>query len=419
MPVRACLFVAMAATICARAAAGEKLWTVRGRVIDGQGHGIPAAELSPYWAASGVKWADVEALVKARNGNALWAETGRMEAWGSRRPVSTNADGSFALELEDVNHWFLAMDKERKRGAVVAVDPKAPPTDLKVTLQPLVKVRGIVRVAGKNAPVQSSCVSVRNLPSPKFPLARGRLAACCSDKSQFEFLLPPGEYLLEANNDETLDKFLAETTGLYKITVPSDKLELDAGTLELSISTRRHASELIEEAKRKGTFGDYRKHYGRKPPQWHIADARGVGKDVQIADFKGKWVVLYFWGPDCVPCLKNGIPKLMKFDEAHAKTRDRFVILSFCLNYRGEFKTIAEVDKHLEHVVQNVWGKPPAFPMLLDNTFATYESFGLDSTCRPAGSSRAPGLGDLLLIDPEGRLVEGDLETLAGRLKAP
>ena len=35
---------------------------------------------------------------------------------------------------------------------------------------------------------------------------------------------------------------------------------------------------------------------GKEPPAWHITDARGVPKDVRPSDFKGKWVVLEFWG---------------------------------------------------------------------------------------------------------------------------
>ena len=38
------------------------------------------------------------------------------------------------------------------------------------------------------------------------------------------------------------------------------------------------------------------RHVGKAPPPWHVTDARGVNKEVQLADFKGKWVLLEFWG---------------------------------------------------------------------------------------------------------------------------
>jgi hypothetical protein len=36
-----------------------------------------------------------------------------------------------------------------------------------------------------------------------------------------------------------------------------------------------------------GMFGDYTKLYGQKPPAWHVTEARGVSKEVQLSDFKG------------------------------------------------------------------------------------------------------------------------------------
>jgi len=38
------------------------------------------------------------------------------------------------------------------------------------------------------------------------------------------------------------------------------------------------------------------RHKGKAPPAWKVTDARGVKKDVTLADFKGKWVLVEFWG---------------------------------------------------------------------------------------------------------------------------
>jgi len=38
------------------------------------------------------------------------------------------------------------------------------------------------------------------------------------------------------------------------------------------------------------------KHVGKAPPEWNVTDARGVAKTVKISDFKGKWVMIEFWG---------------------------------------------------------------------------------------------------------------------------
>ena len=138
----------------------------------------------------------------------------------------------------------------------------------------------------------------------------------------------------------------------------------------------------------------------------HITDARGINKDVQPSDFKGKWVLVDFWGFGCAPCLRQGLPNLVKFSEEHSAERDRFEILAVCIDPDGDLKSMAEVDRKLEPIIKHVWGgKGLPFPVLLDSTFQTWERYGL------------PGLGVVLLIDPQGNLVEGDEMVLAEKLK--
>ena len=47
---------------------------------------------------------------------------------------------------------------------------------------------------------------------------------------------------------------------------------------------------------------------GKPAPMLNPTDARGVSKTVQIADYKGKWVALEFWGHWCGPCVAGAIP---------------------------------------------------------------------------------------------------------------
>lgn len=96
----------------------------------------------------------------------------------------------------------------------------------------------------------------------------------------------------------------------------------------------------------------------------------------------------------------------MKFYDDHQSQRDQFEIIAICIDYDGELKTLTEVDHALEPIVKNVWnGKPLPFPVLLDPTFKTWETFGLN------------GLGDSILIDPNGNMIAGDDSTLAEKLK--
>jgi hypothetical protein len=95
----------------------------------------------------------------------------------------------------------------------------------------------------------------------------------------------------------------------------------------------------------------------------------------------------------------------MRFYDEHAAHRDEFEIVAFCIDHDGELKSLKDLDRQLKPVVENVWnGRQLPFPLLLDASFQTCESFGID------------GFGKML-IDPQGRLVQGDEKTLAKKLK--
>ncbi|MFN7289411.1 MAG: hypothetical protein ACK5T6_02395, partial [Pirellula sp.] len=62
---------------------------------------------------------------------------------------------------------------------------------------------------------------------------------------------------------------------------------------------------------------------------------------------------------------------------------------------------VASLERELEPIKKNVWGgKGISFPIVIDNTVANWERYAIR------------GLGDYLLIDPDGRVTRGDLDTL-------
>ena len=86
----------------------------------------------------------------------------------------------------------------------------------------------------------------------------------------FSFRLPPGDYQLRTVSREY--EPVAKT-----ISLKPNALDVDLGTIDVPI-------DFIT------------KHKGKTLPPWHVTDARGVSKDVKLSDFKGKWVLLEFWG---------------------------------------------------------------------------------------------------------------------------
>jgi peroxiredoxin len=122
---------------------------------------------------------------------------------------------------------------------------------------------------------------------------------------------------------------------------------------------------------------------------------RGAKKDVQLSDYRGKWVVLEFWNLSCKICLKRNLPAWSEFYTAHAAQRDRFEIVSICVDVDEDLGSIADVERRLQPIVKHVWqGRDLPFPMLLDSGLRTWQSYGLDYMART------------LLVDPAGNLTD-------------
>jgi hypothetical protein len=98
-----------------------------------------------------------------------------------------------------------------------------------------------------------------------------RVAAHNSRESRFSLKLPAGKYEFDGYGSFT------DFEGVRKeVTLEAGK-NLEMGAVDLKLTP-------------------IAKHYGKAPPQWHVTAARGVKPDVKFADFKGKWVVIEFWG---------------------------------------------------------------------------------------------------------------------------
>ena len=82
--------------------------------------------------------------------------------------------------------------------------------------------------------------------------------------------LPPGDYsfyMYGADvNSVTVDRF-----------IEGDEGEIDLGTIDLEATA-------------------IAKLYGKSCPELKISDARGVKPDFKLADLRGKYVLIEFWG---------------------------------------------------------------------------------------------------------------------------
>jgi hypothetical protein len=211
---------------------------ITGRVLDAADKPVVEADVATFWGG----------------------DTGTMQPFNG---VKTDKEGKFSMPLQSpFAQSVLAMDKDRKNGGMVVVGGQSlKPIEIK--LGPLVKVHGdfFCKETNKKPTWTNLFITV----APHI-----RVAQCSSTKAEFSFLLPPGGYHFRGygSDVQSVDREVA-------LSVDTPDLDLKTIDMEATIIAR---------------------HVGKTPPAWHVTDARGPKKDVKLSDFKGKWVLVEFWG---------------------------------------------------------------------------------------------------------------------------
>jgi hypothetical protein len=329
---------------------GQVRQKISGRVIDVDGKAIAHADVSSLWRADGDK---------------IQRITG----------VQTDQQGNFSLpSLAAFGNAVMALDKERKNGGLVMVNGQVP--SLVVKVQPLIKVHGSLFCKELNKRPDKTSVSIyaQSTSVPAIwslrPMSAQeviylkpnplRLLQGSAKDGVFSLLLPAGVYKFQAHGEQVQDVE-------RMLTLSASRADLDLKTLDMP------ATLLAS-------------HVGKTLPPWKVTDARGAKKEVQISDFKGKWVLVTFW----VASMSH-FPGLIDLYETRAKDRDKFQIIAFHDPTTKNFKELDERYKKLKEMYFP--GRDLPFPVLLDSTGETFKKFGI---------RRFP---TNILVDPEGKLV--------------
>ncbi|MHC4550304.1 MAG: carboxypeptidase regulatory-like domain-containing protein [Planctomycetota bacterium] len=218
----------------ASAAFAQEQVSIVGKVVDEAGQPVAAATVATFWV----------------EGNPF-------------RGTTTDADGKFTLRADFRGQpiVILVKDKERKHGALSRFSQASFGKERTLTLEKLVTVKGKFGCKELKQTPPWTNIYLNYLPG------RIRLARFMSDHAKFEFKLPPGDYQFHCYGTDvktkTFEQFIEEDTDFKTIDLPATEIA---------------------------------KLYGKKAPDLKVTDARGVKKNVKLRDFKGKYVLIEFWG---------------------------------------------------------------------------------------------------------------------------
>ena len=213
------------------------------RVVGSDGQPVANADVALFWQVKGgaMKPTDAKAGVSDRNGKASL----QVETWNEKRPV-------------------LVLSADRKFGAIVGVTNTDENKELTATLVPTVRAMGKLDCPELNAkpPWANTMVSPAGF--------SGRVAQDMGESAKFDFVLPAGKY--------TFYSYGSDVEGLRQpIQLAENEGEHDFGTTHLKASA-------IAKLK------------GKPAPNWDVTAVRGIKAKTTLADYKGKWVFLEFWG---------------------------------------------------------------------------------------------------------------------------
>ena len=294
--------------------------------------------------------------------------------WIFNGVTKTGPDGTVKVKYRDCTGALVVRDPVTHAMGVVTVTPAtALQGPVKVTLKPERKVN-VPAVCGELT--QAKMVGKDTFMSYVTTADGRRIGFTCNDSGKLDFLLPAGEYKVQVYGNELMGR------ATVKLVVPDDRSEYTAPQVTLPPS-------------------GFLALLG-KPAPGLTGVAGWKGEPVRLADLKGQYVLLEFWGYWCGPCIAQ-MPVLVQL---HEKFRGKgVVVIGVHLDVDGEVTTAKQFDEKLAGFKADAWaGKDLPFPVIL----ASGKRLGSGENA-PRGELAmrygVQGYPTTILIDREGKVA--------------
>ena len=212
-----------------------------------------------------------------------------------------------------------------------------------------------------------------------------------SEQHRFEFYLPPGSYKINAYGREMYGKLLP-------IEVPEGFREVELNPVHLPPSRLARLR-------------------GRPAPEFSKIKAWKNSKPLRIADLRGRFILLDFWGFWCGPCIA-AMPEMMRIHDALADEGLMIVAV-----HDDSIDSMQALERHLVKFTEEHWdGREIPFPIAIDGGGET----DIPGTDRTAKGSTTAAYGvqawpTTILIGPDGNVIERmrirDVETSIAQIR--
>ncbi|MBP3953918.1 sigma-70 family RNA polymerase sigma factor [Gemmata sp. G18] len=312
-----------------------------------------------------------------------WEQFNRVPEGGIRDPETgwtffnartTDADGTVKVLFDEwASDQIVVRDPVSKRVGNARMSPAMflASSTVTVTLQPECRVLATVRCEELTKAGRTDYFhSIIETPDGR------QIASTGNEAGKLEYLLPPGDYTLALFGTEWM------VSKRVKITVPKDRNEHVVEPVDLL------PNELL-------------KLLGQPAPE--LTDVAGwKGKEVKLADLKGKFVLLAFCSYGCGDCIDK-MPAVM---DLYDRVKDKGVaIVGVHVDADGEVGTAKAFDEKHAIYKKDIWkGRDIPFPVAL----TSLKPPGGAQNASRGGPVAKYGISSSLrtiLIDPDGKVV--------------